>query len=131
MKELLVTLLLFGVVAFSLINLKPKEVVKEVKVVPRTVVKERVVVKEIIKEPKIVYRTVNHYHHYRKVVYYRLPEPEPEPEVQPAVYRQYEPVKEEVKTEKPKVIVASKPEEPHVKMFFVKGIREPLWTGGN
>ncbi|MDA8161689.1 MAG: hypothetical protein M0022_02115 [Desulfobacteraceae bacterium] len=131
MKELLVTLLIFGVVAFSLINLKPKEVVKEVKVVPRTVVKERVVVKEIVEKPKVVYRTVNHYRTRRTAVYYRLPESEPEPEVQPAVYRQYEPVKEEVKTEKPEVEVSPKTEEPHVKMFFVKSIREPLWTGGN
>ena len=130
MKELLVALLIFGVVAFSLINLKPKEVMKEVKVVPRTVVKERIVVKEIVKEPKIVYRTVNHYHHHRTVVYYRLPEPEPEPEVQPVVYRQYEPVKKEVKTEKQKVEVPPKPEEPQVKMFFVDRIREPLWVEG-
>ena len=131
MKEIFLALLIFGVVAFSLINLKPKEVmVKEVvREVP--VVKERAVVKEIpkavVKERTVIYRTVNHYYTERNhdIVYYRLPD---EPRIQPASYDYNEPVKEEKEVaheEEPE----EKPEKPEVKMFFVKGIHEPLWVG--
>ena len=132
MKEMLLALFIFGVVAFSLINLKPKEVmVKEVvREVP--VVKEHAVVKEIpkvvVKEKTVVYRTVNHYHnnsyYNHNVVYYQPPE---QPRIQPASYDYNEPVKEEKE-----VAHEEKPEEkPQVKMFFVDSIREPLWVGGN
>ena len=131
MKEIFLALLIFGVVAFSLINLKPKEVmVKEVvREVP--VIKEHAVVKEIpevvVKERTVVYRTVNHYHNNYNAVYYQ---PE-QPRIQPASYDYNEPVKEEkevAREEKPE----EKPgEKPKVKMFFVEGIREPLWVGGN
>ena len=130
MKELLVALLIFGVIAFSLINLNSKEAVKEVNEVPRIVVKERVVVKEIVKKPQIVYRTVNHYHRYRTVAYYQLPE---QPRVQRVSYNYYEPVKEqpEYKEKQKAVALAPKAEErSEVKMFLVEGIRQPLWVKG-
>jgi len=151
MKEALLSLLLFGVVVVALLNLYPKEVVREVvKEVPTVVVKERVVVQEVVKETPIIYQTVNHYHNdNRRVVHYRQAarprvkhvntgtrrrrkyyQPTEEPRIQRVGYVYYEPVKEEKEVSHEEITERRHVEKPKVRMFLVDGIREPLWVEG-
>lgn len=129
MKEVFLALVVFGVVAVALINLKPAEVVKETvvkEVVKKVPVKEQIVVKEIVKEKPVVYRTVNHYFTERKhdVMYYQLPD---EPRIQPVNYRYYEPVEKEQEVRQEYRPARKLERKPKVRMFLVDGIREPLY----
>jgi len=136
MKQAFLVLVVFAVVALALINLKPVQVVKEIKEVVRevpviqehVVFKEvpKVVVKEIVKERPVVYRTVNHYYteHKHDVVYYRLPD---EPRVQPVSYKYYESVETE-KEVRPIRHAVESARKPKVRMFLVDGIREPIYA---
>jgi len=131
MKEIFLSMLIFGVVVVALLNLYPKEVVREVvKEVPRVVVKETVVVKEVVKETPVIYETVNHYHYHnnnQNVVYYQQPV---EPRIQRASYNYYEPVKKEEEVPREEITEQRPEVKPKVKMFLVEGIREPLWVEG-
>lgn len=131
MKEMLIALVLFAVVALALTGPEPKEAEQVVvKVEPEVVVRVTVVVKENVAENPVVQNTVNHYEGDTNNVVYYHPSEEPEPVETGYVYHQpdeegkeVEPV-EEIDVEH----VVKQEVKPKVRMFLVDGIREPLYA---